>query len=137
MKKITKDIDIQMMPQDINSMRYKDIGDWEVTENNGDLIMDIYCGDMKNTDYNFLVLLHELIESYLCYRRGITDNEVTKWDMDHADEEYPGDMPDAPYHKEHQTATDIESMIATELEVDWIKYEKAVEKTLKKFKKKK
>ena len=114
----------------IDRIRNEDIGDWKYYESSNNVHFNIYTGEMKNIDYNFLVLLHEMIEAYLCYRRGITDEQVCEYDANCKDE-FPGDNGDAPYHKEHATATAIEAIIAAELGVDWEKYEKAQVKAMK------
>jgi hypothetical protein len=87
---------------------------------------------MGNDDYAFLVAIHELVEVWLCNKRGITDEAVSAFDIEYeknrpeGDESEPGNHPDAPYRKEHFFATNIERMIALELGLDWEKYSKAV-----------
>lgn len=110
------------------SQRYETVGDWELKNNT----LHIRVSDMQNDKYNVLVAIHELVEYLLCEDRGISDEVVTKFDMefensrllDNNDE--PGNDPKAPYHKEHVFATKIEKMLAEELGVDWDAYDKAV-----------
>lgn len=134
MKKLTKNIHVEMQPIPMNLQRYKDIGDWVIDDGKEQVTFNCFVGDMENTDYNFLVLIHELIEAYLCYRRGITDEEVTRWDKEHLDSDEAGALKGAPYHKEHTFATKVEAMLSDELGVVWPKYEDIIEKTLKKWK---
>ena len=109
--------------------RYETVGDW-VVEPDGTL--KIFVSEMGDSDYNFLVALHELVELYLCQKRVIKQEAVDKFDIEfeknrpEGDESEPGDHPDAPYRKEHFFATNIERMIALELGVDWKLYDKAV-----------
>jgi hypothetical protein len=120
---------IQLRTIPHSEQRYETVGDWE---NLPDGSLRISVSDMGNDDYAFLVAIHELVEVWLCNKRGITDEAVSAFDIEYeknrpeGDESEPGDHPDAPYRKEHFFATNIERMIALELGVDWGKYDKAV-----------
>lgn len=101
-----------------------------------------YHGDKRKTqhffisktsaDYEFLVLIHEMIEWYLTQKRGIKEKDITNFDLMFEGEcmdgkwtdEEPGDDPRSPYRKEHKFATKIEKMVAKELGVDWDEYER-------------
>lgn len=110
--------------------RYPTVGDW-ITDGRGHL-RDVRVSEMGNEDYHFLVGLHELVEGWLCAKRGITDADVTAFDEafeakrapGNTDE--PGDDPQAPYRREHQFATLIERLVAFELGVNWEHYDKTV-----------
>jgi hypothetical protein len=78
---------------------------------------------LGNDDYEFLVALHELVESYLCERRGITAADVDAFDFPFRGDGEPGDNPTAPYFREHAFATKVERLMADELGVDWAAYE--------------
>jgi hypothetical protein len=112
-----------------DSQRYPTCGDY-IFESNGDI--RIWVSDTGNDDYNFLVAVHELIEAYLTLRRGIKEEDITAFDKefernreeDNVDE--PGDDPDAPYRKEHFFATNVERLLAAELNVDWATYDKTI-----------
>ena len=112
-----------------SEQRYETCGDWVILEDGS---IRISVSDMGNEDYAFLVALHEAVEVWLCKKRGITDAEVSAFDIEYeknrpeGDESEPGDDPNAPYRKEHFFATNIERMIALELGVDWAQYDKAV-----------
>ena len=120
---------IQLRTIPHSEQRYETCGDWE---NLPEGSLRISVSDMGNDDYAFLVAIHELVEVWLCNKRGITDEAVSAFDIEYeknrpeGDESEPGDHPDAPYRKEHFFATNIERMIALELGVDWEKYSKAV-----------
>lgn len=105
----------------IGKCRNGDVGDWYK------LLPDLRCivsAEMGNPDYNFLIILHEMVEQHLCERDGVTDEEVTAWDATCPDVE-PGMHPDAPYHKQHLAAIAVEQMAAKVLGVDWDLYNDA------------
>lgn len=95
--------------------------------------LEVRVSDMQNEDYEFLVAIHELIEEHLTRKRGITEGEITAYDVQYEAARTsesiaePGDNPDAPYHKEHVFATKIERLLADELGVDWDTYDSIVE----------
>ena len=126
-----------MSTDDIKEHRYKSIDDWTDPSDTPDgLVFSTQTADMGNMDYNFLILIHALVEQYLCHKHKIKDEVVTKFDMDHSQLDNPGENPKAPYHKEHLIANDVEAMLSVALKVDWTKYEEAIDKTLAKFPKK-
>ncbi len=138
------DIRIHDIPH--REQRYETVGDWLVFDGN---LKEIHVSTMEPIDYSFLVALHELVEAWLCLKRGITDEEVTAFDMEfekhraakikslkgdgttremieRIEAEEPGDSPDAPYFKEHRFATKIERLMAEEMGVNWDEYDAAV-----------
>ena len=86
-----------------------------------------YISKMDNIDYEFLVLIHELIEWRLTQKRGIKEEDITKFDIESGSDD-PGALKNAPYHKEHMFATRIEKLLAKELGVDLDKYCKSFDK---------
>ena len=114
------------------SQRYDTVGDYFYDLDH----LSIKVSDMKNENYEFLVAIHELIESHLCSKRKISEEDISKYDIAFEEvranfstligDQEPGDMIAAPYNKEHLFATKIEKMIADELGVDWDRYEKKV-----------
>ena len=120
------------------SQRYPTCGDWLT---HAGRLEEIRVSRMDNPDHEFLVGIHELVEAYLCQKRGITDQQVTEFDKKFetarktgahfygfyiGDAEEPGDHPNSPYRNEHKFATAIEKMLADEIGVDWEEYEKAI-----------
>jgi hypothetical protein len=81
---------------------------------------------MGNEEYEFLVVIHELVECMLCKFRGINESAVDQWDKSFTGIGEPGDDPLAPYHREHTFATSIEKLVAQEIGVDWDTYEVAI-----------
>lgn len=114
--------------------RYETVGDWTVDESGA---IDIKVSDMGNPDYAVLVAIHELVEVYLCKKRGITDEEVTAFDVEFEDKRKPddlaepGDARDAPYQNEHCLATAVERMVCAAIGVSWQDYEQAVQRLSK------
>jgi hypothetical protein len=120
--------------------RYDTVGDWLFKKLYSSEYLTITVSDMNNPDYEFLVGIHELIEAYLCQKRGIKEEDVTAFDKQFepyflkdennkvggVDISEPGDDPKAPYYVEHQFATKIEMLVAEELGVDWEKYDKTI-----------
>lgn len=107
----------------------------------GDYTVDVFgarhyrVSDMRNPDYEFMVLIHEMIEHHLCARRGITPEDVDAFDLEfekerqqrlHEQDDEPGDDPRAPYYHEHQFAIRIEVEICRYLGLDWAAYNKVL-----------
>ena len=109
--------------------RYETVGDWKVADGK---LSEVLASTMQPEDYSFLVALHELVEGWLCVKRGITDEAVTTFDEAYeekrqdGDTSEPGNDPAAPYYREHQFATQIEKLMAKELGVDWDEYDEMV-----------
>jgi hypothetical protein len=114
--------------------RYPTVGDYWTDEKG---VEQFRVSKMSNPDYEFLVLIHELVEDYLCQRRGISEPKQIKpfdeWfekarelGMVYDDDE-PGCHPNAPYMREHMFAMMIERLVGRELGVDWNKYAEEVE----------
>jgi hypothetical protein len=120
-------INIETIPH--NQHRYETVGDYWKDENG---IEQFRVSNMGNSDYEFLVILHELIEQKLTEKRGIKEEDITKFDEAYeanrkeGDDSEPGDDVNAPYRKEHFTATNIERIMAQELGVDWKTYDDTV-----------
>lgn len=105
-----------------HEQRYVTAGDyWD--DSNGKQVRVSELGDWR---MELLVAIHELIETALCDVRGIAEPDVMAFDMAHPDADDPGSLPEAPYHKEHMFAEEIEHLIADELGVDWTDYETRV-----------
>ena len=90
--------------------------------------LEVRVSELENEDYEFLIAVHELIEEHLTRKHGISEQEITAFDIVYeasrapASVAEPGDHPDAPYRKEHFFATSIERLIAAELGIDWLAY---------------
>lgn len=121
------DIDARTIPH--KDQRYPTVGDWYYA--NGTSFVRV--SDMGNPDFEFLVMIHELIEQHLCQKRGVTEQAVDAFDVQferdrpEGDITDPGDDQNAPYYDEHQYASGIERMLAVELGVDWGEYCAAID----------
>ncbi len=113
-----------------DKQRYDTPGDWVPGKP-----ARIVSSKMEKEDYEFLILLHELIEYHLCKKKGITDEAVVEFDKKfeedrkegkHSAMEEPGNSPQAPYRDEHVFATKLERLMAKKLSVDWERYSEAV-----------
>lgn len=111
------------------AQRYETVGDWAIDYSGA---IRVSVSDMQNRDYEFLVAVHELVETYLCQKAGITEESVTAFDVafeaarKEGDVSEPGDEPKAPYHQAHCFATAVERMMCAALGLSWKDYEQAV-----------
>ena len=112
-------------------MRYPTAGDyyWKGPKLRFDICKQV------NNDYEFLILMHELTEEYITRKRGITEQEIMDFDLLyekereeglHSESDEPGHDLRAPYRQEHIFAECIERMLAYELGIDWMTYEKDI-----------
>lgn len=113
---------------------YGNIGDyWEENEGRE---LQVRVSALSDWRYEFLIVIHELIEYYLCKRKGIDELAIQSFDEEWYNQEElgikhdvteAGDDPAAPYHWQHVTATAIEHVLAYLLNVDWPTYENEVD----------
>jgi hypothetical protein len=124
MKKLPK-ITIKAIPH--KKQRYKTVGDyWK----NKDESMEFRVSILDNEYYQFSIILHELVEYFLCKKDRIRLNEIDNFDLayEKAREEgnryapcgckirgNPGDDIHSPYHHQHIFATRIQQMFLKEL----------------------
>ena len=79
------------------------------------------------------VILHELIEAFMCKQRGIGWRDIDNFDKKYeknrkeGDLSEPGNDPKAPYYGEHRFAENLERQFIHELGIDWFKYNNKVE----------
>jgi hypothetical protein len=113
--------------------RYSTVGDYYEVEGGKWVIEVSELGDAR---YEFLVVVHELVEWFLLWWRGVREEEVRRFDEWWEEEakkgnvqcDEPGDDMRAPYYWEHLFATLVEKMVALQLGVDWKEYGKALER---------
>lgn len=117
-------MDIQL--KTVNSQRYDTYGDY-FKKGDKDIITVIDSGiDI----YNKLVAIHELIELVCTEYHGIKEEDITKFDIEHSDEEEPGEHPDSPYRKDHMLAELIERLICNHLDINFKEYNNYLYKVL-------
>jgi len=108
---------------------YDTAGDYRIEP---DGTWHIWVSETGNIVFNLAVAIHELWEMALCCLRGIDFDEITDFDKEFerrrekGNDEEPGDSPDAPYNKEHNSATGIERLFISESDENWHKYEKSI-----------
>ncbi len=121
---------IEIKAIDDSSHRYPTIGDYYKKDKD---VLQIHISNLKreNKDFEFLILIHELVEWYLTENKGITEHEITKFDVKfekdrnkglHSEDAEPGDAINSPYRKQHRFAENIERLIAAELDIDFNEY---------------
>ena|ERR1041385_1144907 len=121
-------INIETIPHE--NQRYPTVGDyWQEGE-----VEQVRISSMKDWRYEVLVTVHELVEMALTRHRGISEESITNFDvkfeakrLDGLRAGEPGDDPEAPYRREHMFATNLERMLAAELDVEWPEYERYVD----------
>jgi hypothetical protein len=104
-------------------MRYDTAGDWRFDGQDRNITVTVM--DTGVDDYNFLLIVHELIEAYLCYAEGISTEAVDTYDMN-SNSDDPGDAPDCFYHSQHSFAVGVERLLASTLGVDWADYDQVL-----------
>lgn len=117
-------INIETIPHELQ--RYPTVGDyWQE-----DSVEQVRISEMKDWRYEVLVMVHELIEMALTRHRNVSEEAITAFDVKFEAERLeglrtgePGDDPAAPYRREHTFATNVERLLAAELDVDWATYE--------------
>jgi hypothetical protein len=129
-KRKLPEVVIRVIPH--SQHRYSTSGDYyEVGE--GKWVIEV--SEVGDARYEFLVAIHELVEWFLLWLRGVKEEEVRAFDLWWEEEakkgnvqcEEPGDDLRAPYHWEHIFATLVEKMVALQLGVDWKEYEKKLD----------
>jgi hypothetical protein len=134
------DYDIRVIPH--NAQRYDTVGDYYQKRDDLKVLrISSFHGvedltEMQAEDYEFLIMIHELIEQHLAKKSGISDEEIDKFDMQfeddrkkglHNPDEEPGNDPECPIYYQHKMATQYEKMLAVDLGVDWYYYDRIVQ----------
>jgi hypothetical protein len=101
--------------------RYDTEGDWLWA---GSILEIRISRELRDDDprYALLMFVHELVEALLCRSMGVSAAEVDAFDMLHQRDGEPGEIPSAPYHRQHMAAQVAERALADELAVDWKSY---------------
>lgn len=106
--------------------RYDTAGDWVIEE---DGTWRIRISEVEDERHLLLLAFHELVEMVLCRHRGITPDQLDDFDFNWTESEgchEPGEDQSAPYYREHQFAMGMERLMASELEVNWMEYERTL-----------
>jgi hypothetical protein len=108
---------------------YNTCGDWRWDK---DDTLQIRVSKMSDWRYEVCVLIHEIVEAFLCKYSSIGQKQVDRFDIafekkrKEGDESEPGDSPKAPYRAQHCIATGIERIVAAFLGVVWADYDKEI-----------
>lgn len=120
-------ISIKTIPH--SEQRYPTCGDWFFEGED----LQIRVSKLSSLRYEWLIIIHELAEAFLCRLEGIPEESITRFDIEFEKNRHPnnfdepGDSPNAPYFKQHCIATGIERLMAACLGVRWSVYEKEIE----------
>lgn len=121
------EIHINTIPHDQQS--YETVGNYWTDENG---VLQIRVSEMNDFFHEGMVMAHELIEWLLCKKAGITEKEITDFDLKfesarvEGNLDEPGFSPDAPYIKQHSFATSVELGMCAMAGVDFMEYDKKV-----------
>lgn len=115
----------------INEHRYPTLGDYWIDEE-GTMQVRLALGLTKLATQ--ALLLHELVEAFLCQNNGITFKQIDAFDKkfeqrsDVPENAEPGDDSRCPYRRQHRFAENLERMFALEAGLDWEHYVKQFDK---------
>jgi hypothetical protein len=116
---------IEVTVQDHKNQLYDTAGDY------GEDSVGWWLSISKSSDWRHegLVLIHELVEMMLTKNDGVKWSDVDDFDIHgegkgHPD---PGSLWNAPYHKQHKQAEQIEKRLAKMLGVNWEEYNDALD----------
>jgi len=115
-------ITIKTIPH--SEQRYDTIGDWWFDKEDN---LEIRVSSTISYYADALVAIHELCEALLCKARFISEDSVTRHDLNFTGEGQPGDSPDAPYCNEHCIAEGIERIMCSALGLKWEHYERVLD----------
>ena len=89
-------------------IRNKGIGDYKKTKDG----LEILVANSLSENEQIEVASHELVESVLALRRGISFKKIDAWDRKNINKPgEPGEMKGAPYRKEHLAANKVENAV--------------------------
>jgi hypothetical protein len=106
-----------------SDQRYNTVGDYFESQD----AVCINVSQLADRREMLLIAIHELCEWALCDVAGVSLAEIDAFDMHWRGSGEPGDSPTAPYHRQHQIATVIERILALEMGVDWLEYERHIQ----------
>ena len=120
---------IETIPHE--TQRYPTVGDYWLDDTG---VEQIRVSEMMDWRYEVLVAVHELVEMALARHRGIAEEAITEFDVKFEQDKEKGlvageagDNVNAPYRKEHFFATNLERLLAGELDVNWFEYDRYVD----------
>jgi len=121
-------INIEVIPHE--QQRYPTVGDYWLEDG----VQQVRVSSLVDWRYEILVAVHEIVELAVTRHRGISEQRISEFDVEFERlrecgqrSGEPGDHADSPYQREHFFATNVERLLAAELDVDWFEYEHYVD----------
>ena len=121
-------INIEVIPHE--QQRYPTVGDYWFEDG----VQQVRVSHLPDWRYEILVAVHEIVELALTRHRGIPEGVISDFDVEferlreaRLRSGEPGDHSDSPYRREHFFATNLERLLAGELDVNWFEYENYVD----------
>ena len=123
-------IHIETIPH--KEQRYETPGDYWLDDKD---VIQLRVSQLSDWRYEALIIIHELVEIFLCKLWNIEWSKIDAFDIQfekerkqglHLQTDEPGDNEDAPYYWEHQLATAFEKMLSGLMGVVWKKYDEEV-----------
>lgn len=125
-------INIRTIPH--NTQRYETVGDYFYDDMG---TLQVRISDMKSEIYEKMVIIHELIEEAISKYKGVTEQQITDFDLYFerrrglglvTEDAEAGFDANAPYRIEHTFATSVEMGICALCGIDWMEYSNFVNK---------
>jgi hypothetical protein len=123
-------IEIEIKPKD--QLRYDTVGDY-FYKPDGTLRFEI--ADTGTEFYTKLILIHEIVEEALTKYKGITEQQITDFDLYYEKRRAQGLVPEnsepgfdnnAPYLFEHILASSVEMVMCSHAGLSWTDYDYAI-----------
>lgn len=96
---------IRRVPE--NQIRNKGTGDYKLKKDGG---IEILVSEKLNDIESKKVAIHELIESNFAKKRGISFEDINKFDEENINVPQPGSLKNAPYFEEHKLGNEAEKL---------------------------
>lgn len=119
------------------SQRYNTVGDWQFLRNAEGDLTELHIKVSEEIEDPMLVAVHELIEALAFNPSKFEEEKVDEFDMNWVPRKAywksenlilePGDDYNAPYHKAHMIASAVERLLASQLFIDWSRYEAIID----------
>lgn len=113
------EIKVQIVPP--SQIRYDTWDDWTIDQY-GNIHFQI--ADSGNDLYNKICMVHAIIEELLTSAKGVSEEEITKFDLEYKGDDEPGEELAAPYRDEHLIAKAVEMLLCSHLGIPWKIYNK-------------
>lgn len=113
-----------------SKQRYDTLGDWYFVKCCRKTILKLTGSKEMGFLSALAVVIHELVETVLCMKSGVTQEQVDEFDMTHNLLDDPGMSPDAPYHFQHLAALKVERAFCEAVGLTWKKHEANMDKVI-------